>query len=82
MRIVPKSESSNTTCDAFLAASDPEPTEIEQSASFIAKISFTPSPVIATFNPNSFKALIICLFCSGLTLPKILYFSTALCISS
>ena len=82
MRIVPKSESSNTTCEAFLAASDPEPTEIEQSASFIAKMSFTPSPVIATFNPCSFKALIICLFCSGLTLPKTIYFFIAFCISA
>ena len=80
--IFPKSESSNTTCAVSLAASAPEPIAIEQSDSFIAKISFTPSPVIATFNPNSFKALIISFFCSGFTLPKIVYFFTALLISS
>ena len=80
--IFPKSESSNTTCAVSLAASAPEPIAIEQSASFIAKISFTPSPVIATFKPVSFKAFIICLFCSGLTLPKTTYFFTAFRISA
>ena len=80
--ILPKSESSNTTCAVSLATSAPDPIAIEQSDSFIANMSFTPSPVIATFNPSSFKALMICFFCSGFTLPKMVYFFTAFFISS
>ena len=43
-----KSESSKTTCEACMAASLPEAIAILQSASFMARMSFTPSPVIAT----------------------------------
>ena len=42
------SESSNTNCDTCLAASLPSAIAILQSASRSAKISLTPSPVIAT----------------------------------
>ena len=76
-----KSESIKTTFEASLAASLPVPIAIEQSASFIAKISLTPSPVIATFKLSDFKLLIICFFCSGLTLPKTVYFLTTSSIS-
>ena len=41
----------------FFAASEPEATVIEQSDSFSAKTSFTPSPVIATVCPLAFRAL-------------------------
>ena len=43
-----KSELSNTNCDTCLAASLPSAIAILQSASRNAKISLTPSPVIAT----------------------------------
>ena len=39
--ILPKSESSNTTCAVSLATSAPDPIAIEQSDSFIANMSFT-----------------------------------------
>ena len=53
-----------------------------QSLSLRAKTSFTPSPVIATVWPLSLSDFIISLFCSGFTLPNIVYLSTALFISS
>ena len=43
---------------------------MEQSASFNAKISLTPSPVMATVLPKSFNVLMINFFCSGDTLPN------------
>ena len=43
-----KSESSRTTWAAWAAASLPEAMATLQSASFMARISLTPSPVIAT----------------------------------
>ena len=54
-------------------ASLPEATEIAQSASFIAKISFTPSPVIATVLPACLIERIKSAFCSGVTRPNTVY---------
>ncbi len=65
-----KSESSSTTCAACIAASLPEAIAIEQSAFFIARISLTPSPVIATVLPAFFSASTIFCFCSGVVRPN------------
>ena len=46
--IAAKSLSTRTSWDTFRAASLPEAIATEQSASFSARTSFTPSPVIAT----------------------------------
>ena len=77
-----KSEFNSTNCETFLAASLPFAITTLQSASFSAKTSFTPSPVIATVCPCSFSAQIISFFCIGETLPKIEQFFTAFWISS
>ena len=45
-----------------------------QSAHFNASTSLTPSPVIATTLPAILNASIIFFFCSGITLPKTVYF--------
>ena len=50
-----KSDYRSTSCDACAAASLPEAIAILQSASFKARTSFTPSPVIATVFPASFS---------------------------
>ena len=55
-------------------ASLPDATVIEQSDSFIARISLTPSPVMATVCPAFFNALTRMAFCSGVTRPNTLYF--------
>jgi len=57
----------------FRAASEPAAIAIEQSASRSAKISFTPSPVIATVRPAFLNSLTNISFCSGLTRPKTVY---------
>ena len=75
--IVEKSESNNTTCEACAVAWFPEAMAILQSASFMAKISLTPSPVIATVWSNFFNNNTNCFFCSGVTRPKTVYFSKA-----
>ena len=75
--IFEKSESSNTSCEACAAASLPDAIATEQSASLSARTSFTPSPVIATVLPAFLSALTSLRFCSGVTLPKTEYFSTA-----
>ena len=62
-----------TRLETFLAASLPDATEIAQSASFSARISFTPSPVIATVFPCDFIERTKIAFCSGETLPKTVY---------
>ena len=72
-----KSESINTNCDTFLAASLPFTTDILQSAFFNASTSFTPSPVIATVCFSSFSASINSFFCSGVTLPNTVYLTAA-----
>ncbi len=46
--ILAKLESIKTKCDTLRAASEPDAIAIEVSASLNAKISLTPSPVIAT----------------------------------
>ena len=65
-----KSESSSTTCAACAAASLPEAIATEQSASFMARMSFTPSPVIATVWPAFCMACTSFCFCAGVTRPK------------
>ena len=65
-----KLELIETRCATFLAASEPEPIAIEQSATFRAKMSLTPSPVIATTWPASLSDSMIVCFCSGETRPK------------
>ena len=75
--ICAKSESSNTTCAACAAASLPDAIATLQSASFIAKISLTPSPVIATVCPLICNAFTSFCFCFGVTRPKTVYCSTA-----
>ena len=69
--------SSSTKWLTLRVASLPLAIAIEQSASFKAKISLTPSPVMATLCPLFFKALTKIIFCSGLTLPNTVYFSAA-----
>ena len=71
--MLPKLLSISTRWLTFLAASLPEATEIAQSASFSAKMSFTPSPVIATVLPSVLIARTKMAFCSGVTLPKTVY---------
>ena len=72
-----KLESIRINCEIFLAAELPDATEIEQSDSFKAKISLTPSPIIETLCPFIFIAIIISLFLSGVTRAKIEYLFTA-----
>ena len=59
------------------AASEPSPIAMEQSASFMARISLTPSPVMATVLPCFFKALMRCFFSVGVTRVKMLYSLTS-----
>ena len=68
-----KLESSKIICEMFLAASAPLAIAIEQSERFKAKISLTPSPVMATVLPASFRAITKTSFCSGVTLPNTVY---------
>ena len=65
-----KSEFRRTSLAERRAASEPSPMAIEQSASFMARMSFTPSPVMATVLPCFFKALMSCFFSFGLTRAK------------
>ena len=69
-----KLESNKTNWEIFFAASEPLAIAIEQSALFKARMSLTPSPVIATHLPASFKAITSASFWSGETLPKIVNF--------
>ena len=75
-------ESNKTSCDACAAASLPDAIATEQSASFSAKTSFTPSPVIATVLPAFLRALTNLRFWSGVTLPNTVYLNTASSIAS
>lgn len=54
-----KSESINTTCATFLAASAPLAKDTLLSASLNAKTSFTPSPANATFLPFALNDITI-----------------------
>lgn len=67
-----KSESRRTSLAERLAASEPSPMAMAQSASFMAKISFTPSPVMATVLPCFFRAFINERFSEGVTRVKML----------
>ena len=51
-----KSLSKRTSLADLLAASEPSPMAMEQSASFMARISLTPSPVMATVLPCFLRA--------------------------
>lgn len=73
-----KSEFRRTSFEARRAASLPSPIASETSASFMAKISLTPSPVMATVFPCFLKALMSSFFWSGLTRVKMLYSLTNL----
>ena len=75
--IFEKSLSSRTSCAACAAASLPDAIATEQSASFNASTSLTPSPVIATVLPFFFKAWTNCRFWSGVTRPNTVYFRIA-----
>ena len=68
--ICAKSESKSTTCAACAVASLPDAIATLQSASFIANISLTPSPVIATVCPLFCNAFTSSCFCFGVTRPK------------
>ena len=76
-----KLDSSSTSFEIFLATSLPSAIAIEQSASLSARVSLTPSPVMATTLPLFFKALIMVYFCSGVTRPKTVNWS-AICSTS
>ena len=78
----PKSESSKTTCAIFLVASFPDSIAILQSAVLRARISLTPSPVMATLCPFACKPSTRLFFCSGVTRPKTVYWLAAWCKSS
>ena len=71
--ILEKLLSISTMWLTFFAASLPEATLTAQSASFMARISFTPSPVIATVLPSDFIVLTKIAFCSGVTRPNTVY---------
>ena len=73
-----KFEFINIRCEISLAAELPDAIDTEQSASFKAKMSFIPSPIIATLLPLDFKAVMISLFFSGVTLANIEYLLTDL----
>ena len=65
----------------FLATSLPSAIAIEQSASLSARVSLTPSPVIATTLPLFLSAFTMVYFCSGVTLPNTVNWS-AICSTS
>ena len=73
-----KSELKRTSLADLLAASLPSPMAMEQSASFMARISLTPSPVIATVRPCFLRASTRCFFSVGVTRVKIEYSLTSL----
>ena len=77
-----KLESSSTRLDTVRAASLPEAMATEQSASFRASTSLTPSPVMATVWPSAFRALTKASFCWGVTRPNTAYSFTARRMSS
>ena len=59
-----------TRFEMLRATSLPSAIAIEQSASFKARVSLTPSPVIATTLPFCLSVFMIACFCSGETRPK------------
>ena len=73
-----KSLFKSTILADLLAASEPSPIAMEQSASFMAKISLTPSPVMATVLPCFLKALMRLFFWVGVTRAKMVLSLTSL----
>jgi hypothetical protein len=67
--------SSRTMRATALLAALPLPMAIPRSATFSARTSFTPSPVIATVWPRACNAHTRARFCSGVTLPKTAWLS-------
>ena len=67
-----KPEFKRTSLAERRAASEPSPMAMLQSASFMAKISLTPSPVIAMVLPCFLRAEMRCFFSIGVTRVKIL----------
>ena len=65
-----KSLSTSTRCATFLAASLPAAIATLQSAAFKARVSLTPSPVMATVWPAFCSAKTKAFFCSGFTRPN------------
>ena len=72
-----KSEFRRTSLAERRAASEPSPIAMEQSASFMAKMSLTPSPVMATVFPCFLRALMRLDFCFGVTRAKMPYSLTS-----
>ena len=72
-----KSESKSTPWAACAAASLPEAMATLQSASFMARMSLTPSPVMATVWPDFCRACTRSCFCFGVTRPKTVYWQAA-----
>ena len=64
------SEFKRTSLAERRAASEPSPMAIEQSASFMARMSLTPSPVMATVFPCFLRAMMRCFFSVGVTRVK------------
>lgn len=73
---------SSTIWATARVASEPEPMETPMSASFSARTSLTPSPVIATVCPRDWSAATISRFCCGVTRPNTAFCSMADAISS
>ena len=73
-----KPEFRRTNLDARRAASEPSPIAIETSDSFMANISLTPAPVMATVLACFLRASMRCFFSVGLTRVKIVYSLTNL----
>ena len=67
-----KSLSTSTSCATLRAASEPAAMATLQSACLSASVSFTPSPVMATMWPFSWRATTNAFFCSGFTRPNTL----------
>ena len=75
--MVEKSDSSKTNWETCAAASQPDAMATEQSASFRASTSLTPSPVMPTVCPALRNARTSSRFCSGVTRPNTVYCSAA-----
>ncbi len=69
--------SSSTICATARVASLPDPIATPMSASFSARTSLTPSPVIATVWPRRWSAPTMSRFCRGVTRPKTVVRSSA-----
>ncbi len=74
--------SSSTSSDTDFAAGVPAPMAMPRSASFRARVSFTPSPVMATTSPWPCSACSSARLASGVTRPKTALSSAALASSA